>query len=70
MEIRIKSTGSWLTTLYTAPISPKGWLTVWRGKHSRYRGGFVVRALWLGLVIRWGYERPNVLSWEEQFWAN
>lgn len=42
-------------SLYLAPISDKGWITVWKGKHSSWRHGFVVRVLWLGIVVRWGY---------------
>jgi hypothetical protein len=39
---------------YTAPIHTGGKFQIWKGQHSSYRHGYVVRALWLGFVVRWG----------------
>lgn len=56
-------------SLYLAPL--RG-ITAWRGKHSKWRSGFVVRVLWLGIVVRWGqrkvyfdYEGPEWIFDEE-----
>lgn len=38
---------------YTAPVSYRGRFTYWKGQHSDYKSGYVVRLLWLGFVIRW-----------------
>lgn len=51
-EIRFK-TKSTVSSVYLAPISDKGWVAAWGGKHSDYQGGFVLRLLWLGVVVRW-----------------
>lgn len=40
--------------LYTAPIHTGGAFQIWKGKHPSYSGGYVVRALWFGFVVRWG----------------
>jgi len=54
MEIRFK-TSNLITTAYIAPISDRGWFTAWAGRHTAWKYGFVVRALWFGWVLRWGY---------------
>ena len=38
-------------------LAPSRGITAWRGKHSSWRCGFVVRVLWLGIVVRWGRHR-------------
>lgn len=56
MELRIKHNKNY-ATVYFAPISASGLITAWRQRDQNYKHGFVVRVLWLGLVVRWGYER-------------
>ncbi len=51
-EVRFKTTRT-VFSAYLAPISAKGWITAWKGMHSDYRRGFVLRILWLGVVARW-----------------
>lgn len=46
--------------MYLAPVSKKGCVAAWKGKKRGYRGGFVVRLLWLGVVMRWGYRRHPI----------
>ncbi len=55
MEFQLKHKHAWIINAYLAPISDRGLVACWRGKHSLYRKGYVLRVLWLGLVIRWSY---------------
>jgi hypothetical protein len=39
---------------YAVPTcSSDGLVTIWRGRHAKYEGGFVIRFFWLGFVLRW-----------------
>lgn len=50
-------------TLYLAPtISPNGKIAVWKGRHSGWKRGFVVRVLWLGFLVRWDRVQPFIPS--------
>lgn len=55
MEIQIKQRNKWIFNIYLAPISDKGWIAAWPGQHSLYQKGFVLRVLWIGIVVRWAY---------------
>lgn len=46
--------------VYLAPLHQGGPFLIWRNRHWDYRGGWVARILWLGLVIRWGKRRRYV----------
>lgn len=54
-----------MLTLYFAPAH-HGLFKVWRQKHPHWRGGFVVRLLWLGFVVRWGRKRFYIEAMEEE----
>lgn len=54
MELRFTRKNS-TAAIYTSPtFSENGIIAAWKGKHSRWKHGFVVRVLWFGLVVRWG----------------
>jgi len=54
MDLTFK-TKRFITTIYIAPtISPQGWITAWKNRHSSWKHGFVCRFLWLGFLFRWG----------------
>ncbi len=42
-------------TLYIAPLRRRMIVGAWPQESQYYRGGFVLRVLWLGLAIRWGH---------------
>lgn len=66
--LELKFTGLGLTTtLYTASLSPRGLITAWKGQHERWKHGFVVRAFWLGFVVRWG-RIPYSSTPRAKFW--
>jgi hypothetical protein len=59
MDITFKGLGI-TTTLYWAPtISYRGWIAAWKGQHSDWKHGFVIRFLWLGYLLRWGKIKRN-----------
>lgn len=41
------------TTIYTAPTKRQTPITSWKGKHSGWKSGFVVRFYRLGFILRW-----------------
>lgn len=55
---------------FTASIylAPSKGITAWRGKHSHWRSGFIIRVLWLGFVVRWGltYEGYLAIPFDEE----
>jgi hypothetical protein len=41
-------------SLYWAPCK-RGLFRAWGNRSDRFRHGFVIRILWLGIVFRWSY---------------
>ena len=53
MELRFQGLGI-TSTIYTCPsFATQGVISAWKGKDAGWRGGFVVRVLWFGFVLRW-----------------
>jgi len=61
---------NFVANFYLAPISEKGLIAAWRGQHAQWRSGFVLRVLWLGFVVRWGYVKRKARTYfdNEEFW--
>lgn len=68
MELAINLSPFFTATLYATTLASYGWIALWPQKSEHWAGGFVVRLLWLGFVIRWWKkEKPAVRQLSDIF---